>query len=168
MDQAPHDSAEEHVLELLMSLSPREFEYAAKEIISLMDNRLVDMEVTRPVKDGGHDIIGYLKVGHERHELLLSVHAEAKRWGFSRAVGVKPMARLISRLKHKDLGIFVTTSYFEKQIQTEIIEDRRPIILISGGDAARILIRSELAGKGRDKQFAEWTDSVRSKCQNAS
>ena len=83
-------------------------------------------------------------MGHGDHAIPLHVSVEAKLWNESSAVGVKPMMRLVSRLKHRDFGVFITTSFFDKTVQEELIEDGHPVILVSGGDIARILIANEL------------------------
>lgn len=64
---------------------------------------------------------------------------EAKRYKISNAVGVKETSRLISRIKHRQFGIFVTTSYVGDQAYKEIIEDEHPIVIISGRDIIEIL-----------------------------
>ena len=70
---------------------------------------------------------------------------------------MKPMMRLISRLKHRDFGVFITTSFFDTTVQRELIEDGHPVILVSGGDIARILIAHEKDGDALDR----WLDGVR-------
>jgi len=40
------------------------------------------------------------------------------------------------------LGIFVNISYLDLQAYREILEDQRPVIIISGSDHAKILIKS--------------------------
>ncbi len=67
------------------------------------------------------------------------------------------MMRLLSRLKHRDLGVFVTTSYFEQQVQEELIEDRHPVILVSGGDIARLLVARQL----EKEPLERWIATVR-------
>jgi restriction endonuclease Mrr len=57
-------------------------------------------------------------------------------------VGVKEVARLISRIRHRQFGVLVTTSVVHKQAYQEAREDRHPIIFISGRDIADILIRA--------------------------
>ena len=86
-------------------------------------------------------------------------YAEAKKW--KGAVGVKAVSRLISRLKHRDFGIFITTSFFGKQVQVEIIEDTHPILLIAGGDIAHLLIKQEIAGDGNHLKFKNWINSIK-------
>ena len=55
-------------------------------------------------------------------------------------VGVKEVARLISRLRHRQFGILVTTSLISRQAYEEVRKDRHPIVFISGRDIAEILI----------------------------
>lgn len=50
------------------------------------------------------------------------------------------MARLISRLRQRQFGVFVTTSVVARQAYKEVREDGHPIIFISGRDITRILI----------------------------
>lgn len=146
-EQQPKDSREAAVLSTLCnSLTPRQFEFATAALVTMMDGRFVNLQVTSPVRDGGRDVIAQYRVGHDLHQILLSASIEAKLWNPHQAVGVKPMMRLLSRLKHRDMGVFVTTSFFERQVQQELIEDRHPVILVSGGDIARLLISREIEG----------------------
>ena len=55
-------------------------------------------------------------------------------------VGVKEMSRLISRLKHREFGVLVTTSAVDKQAYDEIRNDGHPIVVLSGQDIADVLI----------------------------
>jgi hypothetical protein len=154
-EQQPRDDREAAVLLTLCSLlTPRQFEFAAAALVTMMDDRFVNLQVTPAVKDGGRDVIAQYRVGHDLHQVLLSASVEAKLWNPRQAVGVKPMMRLLSRLKHRDMGVFVTTSFFERQVQQELIEDRHPVILVSGGDIARLLISREIEG-GALKRWLE-------------
>jgi hypothetical protein len=128
-----------------------------------MDDRFANLTVTRAVRDGGRDVVGSYRVGHDLHQVLLSVYVEAKQWNPKAAVGVKPMMRLVARLKHRDVGVFVTTSYFETQVQEELIEDRHPVLLVSGGDIVRLLIRSELDDLSSDGKLEPWLKLIREK-----
>jgi len=157
VDQQPKTSSEQKVLEKVRSLTPRQFEFAAAELLPLIDPRFIDIRVTREVRDGGRDVLAEYQVGHGDHSIPLHVSVEAKLWNEAGAVGVKPMMRLISRLKHRDFGVFVTTSFFDKTVQAELIEDGHPVILVSGGDIARILIANEKDGKALDR----WLDGIR-------
>lgn len=155
--QLPHDAFEAEILRSLFEdLSDREFEFAAAELVRLMDERFIELEVTPPTKDGGRDVVGSYKVGHDQHQVKLSVFVEAKQWK-DRSIGVKPMARLLSRLRHRDLGVFVTTTYFDQQVQAELIEDEHPVLLVSGGDLARLLALKGIA----DDSLRSWLKAVR-------
>lgn len=73
------------------------------------------------------------------------------------------MSRLISRIKNRDIGIFVTTRQFNRQVQEELIEDQHPILLISGGDICKILFTNEF---DNDEKLTSWIASVRTKSNN--
>ncbi|MBM3740896.1 MAG: restriction endonuclease [Acidobacteria bacterium] len=158
-DQEPSTKEERMVLlRVHQGLSDREFEFAAADLVRLMDERFSDFSVTRATRDGGRDVVAEYRVGHALHQVRLEAYVEAKRWSPGSAVGVKPMMRLISRLKHRDIGVFITTSYFDVQVQRELIEDRHPVLLVSGGDVARLLLQKEL---GHDPALGEWLHRVR-------
>jgi hypothetical protein len=53
---------------------------------------------------------------------------------------VKEVSRLISRIRHRQFGVLVTTSLIARQAYEEVREDRHPILFISGRDVAEILI----------------------------
>ena len=142
IEQLPATPEEKIVLKKLKEFTPREFEFAAKEILEIFEpDKFINLEVTPKVKDKGRDIVGFYKIGTLGSDLHLRVIGEVKRWDEEgKGVGVKPMSRLISRLKHRDLGVFITTTHFDKQVQVEILEDGHPILLLSGGDLVKILI----------------------------
>lgn len=54
-------------------------------------------------------------------------------------VGVREVSRLISRIRHRQFGVLVTTSAVARQAYEEVREDRHPIIFLSGKDIAEIL-----------------------------
>jgi hypothetical protein len=47
---------------------------------------------------------------------------------------VREVSRLISRIRHRNFGVLVTTSFFNKQVQDEVHEDGHPIALVCGRD----------------------------------
>jgi hypothetical protein len=162
-EQLPNTKRERDVLDqVLSSLNDREFEFAAAAVVGMMDPRFCDVEVTRAVRDGGRDVIAAYRMGHEAHHIALQAYVEAKRWKPESSVGVKPLMRLISRIKHRDFGVFVTTSYFDKQVQAELLEDRHPVVLMSGGDLARLLISRDLEGPA----LGRWLQEVRAGASN--
>jgi len=67
----------------------------------------------------------------------------ARRGGGSgNTIGVSDVSRLISRIRHRQFGVLVTTSAVSRQAYQEVREDRHPIIFISGRDISEILIRN--------------------------
>ena len=163
-DQMVKTNREAGILQAVYEgLTDREFEFAAAAIVELMDQRFVDLDVTRPTKDGGRDVIGSYRIGHPSHEVSLITAIEAKHWAPTSSVGVKPMARLISRLRHRDLGVFVTTGYFDRQVQEELIEDRHPVLLVAGGDIARILISCEIENPLPNGKLGAWLAAIRTR-----
>jgi hypothetical protein len=69
---------------------------------------------------------------------------------------VKETSRLISRLRHRQFGIFVTTSYVADQAYQEIIEDDHPVIIISGMDIVEILLQHGINSK---EILSNWLES---------
>lgn len=110
------------------------FEQFACSIVELLDENVVSIDVTRPFKDGGIDGIGTYRVfGTGTQSVLVEFYLQAKCYNpFSTAVGVKDTARLISRIKDRQFGIMVTTSYVHQQAYQELLNDGHPIVLITG------------------------------------
>lgn len=162
--QMPQNAEEKSVLKRVFDqLTPREFEFFAAALMPRVDRRFVELTVTPAVRDGGRDVLAKYRVGHDLHQVLVDAIVEAKHWQPTAAVGVKPIMRLLARLRHRDLGVFVTTSFFETQVQKELIEDGHPVLLISGGDIARILIANELGGRDCDARLDDWLSQVRTR-----
>lgn len=134
-------SLEYQMLETLISYfaDPYAFEACACKIVQIMDSNIISIEATRRTRDGGRDAVGKYRVGTIVNGIELEFALEAKRYKISNAVGVKETSRLISRIKHRQFGIFVTTSYVGDQAYKEIIEDEHPIVIISGRDIIEIL-----------------------------
>jgi ABC-type lipopolysaccharide export system ATPase subunit len=68
-------------------------------------------------------------------------------------VGVREISRLISRLRHRQFGILVTTSVIARQGYEEVREDRHPIIFITGKDITEVLIQN---GHNSPENVQEW------------
>jgi len=52
---------------------------------------------------------------------------------------VRDVARLISRLRHRQFGVFVTTSGVSGQAYNELRDDEHPVVVICGRDIAELL-----------------------------
>jgi hypothetical protein len=100
---------------------------------------IVDIDVTRPSRDGGRDAIGRMKIGRGPSAVLVDFALEAKCYGIGNSVGVREMSRLISRLRHRQFGILVTTSFVDAQAYREIKEDQHPIVVLAAVDIVNVL-----------------------------
>jgi Restriction endonuclease len=109
--------------------------------------------VTRPSVDGGRDVIGAYRVGPLADRIALDFALEAKCYSPGNGVGVKELSRLISRLRHRQFGILVTTSFLGHQAYQELHSDRHPVVVITGTDVAAILVKS---GMGTPEVVREW------------
>ena len=49
------------------------------------------------------------------------------------------MSRLISRIRYRQFGIMITTSYVDRQAYKEVVEDGHPILIVTASDIAGIL-----------------------------
>ncbi len=131
------------ILKLILerfSPSPHAFEGCAAQITRLLlGEGVASIDLTRPVRDGGRDAVGKYLIGRGMSSVAVEFSMEAKCYSLSNSVGVRELSRLISRLRHRQFGVLVTTSWVDSQAYKEIKEDGHPIIIISGGDIVRIL-----------------------------
>lgn len=116
------------------------FEAIAAEIWRMHCTAPVSLQVTKPYRDGGRDAIGYMKLGPNQDPIRLDFALEAKLYTPPNGVGVKEVARLISRLKHRQFGVLVTTSYVSRQAYQEIRDDGHPVVLLAARDIAATLL----------------------------
>jgi Restriction endonuclease len=134
---------------------PHGFERCAAALARMMLPDIVTMDLTRPSRDGGRDGIGKLNIGRGPSAVLVDFALEAKCYGEGNSVGVREMSRLISRLRHRQFGILVTTSYVDSQAYREIKEDQHPIVVIAAADILGIL-RSH--GHAGPQAVQKWLD----------
>lgn len=129
------------------------FEACAAKIAEMMLQNIASIDVTRRIRDGGRDAIGQYRIGTGPSSVLVDFALEAKCYSDSTSVGVKDLSRLISRLRHRQFGILVTTSYVATQAYQEIKEDRHPIVIIAARDIVRIL---KTAGLATEHSIRQW------------
>lgn len=132
---------------------PHSFERCAAEIARLMDRNIVDYDLTRPWVDGGRDAVGKYRIGTKDNPITVDFALEAKCYELSNGVGVRQTSRLISRLRYRQFGIFVTTSYVAQQAYREIKEDQHPVVIVAADDIVNILKK---AGHGTVDHVEEW------------
>jgi hypothetical protein len=149
----------EHLLPLVHEVysyfkdDPFEFERCAVELFRLMDRNIGTCDLTRRWMDGGRDAVGQYKIGPPGCGISVDFALEAKCYDMSTGVGVRDTSRLISRLRYRQFGVFVTTSYVSLHAYKEIIEDGHPILVVSSGDITRILLD---AGYATPKDVRAW------------
>lgn len=128
--------------------TPIAFEAFAARIYQMTDTRVIIDEITRGSIDGGRDAVGRYLLGLGEDPVYAEFSLEAKCYRppldgeTPNSVGVKEVSRLISRIRHRQFGVLVTTSVVARQAYEEVREDRHPIIFISGRDIAEILIKN--------------------------
>jgi len=127
------------VVQKYFATRPHDFEKCAGAIARLMLPDIAELDISRPSRDGGRDAVGTLRLGRGSGSILVDCALEAKCYGLRNSVGVREMSRLISRLRHRQFGILVTTSYVDIQAYREIKEDQHPIIVISAADIVGLL-----------------------------
>lgn len=141
--QLPQSAEDQKILSLLhnkYSKDPFAFEAAAVEVARLFMPDIGPCEITRPWRDGGRDAVGAYRIGTGRSAIEVEFALEAKCYAPNgKGVGVKELSRLLSRLRHRQFGILVTTSYLASQAYTELKEDKHPVVIIAGGDIVSTL-----------------------------
>ena len=88
--------------------------------------------ITKGAGDSGIDFVGRLDIGVGFGRAKLIVLGQAKCEKLDSATSGNHIARLVAKLKRGWLGVYVTTSYFSKSVQIEILEDKYPLLLING------------------------------------
>ena len=160
-EQMPQDQISKKLLNIVYNYFLKvkdeyDFEKFAGKIFQMSDpNKIQDYTVTKASRDGGRDVVGFYKIGTNNSSYKFSYHLEAKRFkpDEKHGIGVGHTKRLISRIKYREFGVLVTTSYISKQAYTEIVEDNHPIIFITGKDIVNILIKSGINNEQTLKNF---------------
>jgi len=136
--------------------SPVAFEACASRIVRIMDRKFFSFDLTRPSRDGGRDAIGLYRVGHGASAIFVDFALEAKCYNLDNSVGVREVSRLISRLRYRQFGVLVTTSYLNSQAYRELKEDKHPVVVIGAKDIVDILAQ---AGLNSCADVSNWPES---------
>src|SRR5450755_1013309 len=102
-------------------------------------------EPVTPSMDGSRDAIVRCLVGPVTGRIPMDFAPKAKCYSPENGVNVKELSRLISRLRQRQFGILVTTSYLGHQAYEELRSDRHHVVIISGAVITGILAK---AGRG--------------------
>ena len=103
---------------------PTDFEKCAVDIWRLIAPATGTVDVTRPSRDGGRDAVGEYVLGPAADPMKIDFALEAKCYAATTVVGVRDVSRLVSRLRHRNFGVFVTLSHFNAQVYDEVRQDR--------------------------------------------
>lgn len=159
-EQLPATEREAKILQTIYDHymdNPYAFEKCAAEIVMLMDSNVIGYDLTRRTSDGGRDAIGQYRLGTVDNYIKVEFSLEAKCY-LNGPIGVEQTSRLISRIRFRQFGVMVTTSYVGTQAYKEIKEDMHPIIIIAGGDIVKILAT---AGLNTVESVTEWLNALR-------
>jgi len=121
--------------------------------------------ITKGSGDTGIDFIGRMDIGTDFGSAKLIVLGQAKCEKIDKVTGGTHIARLVAKLKRGWLGVYVTTSYFSKNIQEEILEDKYPLLLINGKKLAEVV--NEIAHVEGYKNIREFLNKIDSEYEGA-
>jgi hypothetical protein len=150
-------SAEENILSTISKLKPIEFEAVLVELLKSLPHVNHNIKRTRLVKDGGFDFFGEFNLPFP-FNYKIEFLGEAKKYRRSNSIGPGMVSRLVARLARGQYGIFVTTSYYTRQAQEEVLEDGYPVRLYSGLDIINFLRELKLIDFDRIKE--SWLKEV--------
>jgi len=157
-DQLPLiNTKEDQLLKQLHEVTPTQFEAIVVEIFRNLPHVNHKITRTRPTADGGFDFYGQFSIPYPiKYEIEFL--GEAKKFARNNAVQPKHVSRLVARLNRGQYGIFVTTSYYTKQTQKEVLVDGYPVKLFSGLDIINFL--QELRVVQNDLINEDWIRSI--------
>lgn len=138
-----------------------DFEACAGELAKLLLGSVSDLALTRRWQDGGRDAVGKVQLGRDRASIGVTFALEAKCYS-DKGVGVSDVSRLISRIRYREFGILVTTTYLATQAYKEIVEDGHPVVIVCAKDIVTLLKEEGYATLG---EVERWLDSLDPKYQ---
>jgi hypothetical protein len=106
----------------------------------MADGYVGSYEVTRASVDGGRDAVGEYRIGPAADPVSVTFALEAKLYDpAGGGVGVSDVARLISRLRHRQFGVLVTTSYVARRAYQEVRANQHPVVILAAADIVSLL-----------------------------
>lgn len=100
--------------------------------------------------------MGKVQLGRDRASIGVTFALEAKCYS-DKGVGVSDVSRLISRIRYREFGILVTTTYLATQAYKEIVEDGHPVVIVCAKDIVTLLKEEGYATLG---EVERWLDSL--------
>lgn len=87
--------------------------------------------LTKRSGEGGIDFVGRLELGSAFARVKVVVLGQAKCERDSATSG-RDIARTVARLRRGWIGAYVTTGYFSRPVQAEVVDDEYPLLLVHG------------------------------------
>ena len=107
----------ELAIERILTLSPTDFEHLVGYLLTAIG---FDIEVTRPVADGGVDFRGTLNVSNAAQ---VNITGQVKRYQRGSKITARPIQDLRGRIPIGEQGTFVTTSDYTKDARSVAEQD---------------------------------------------
>jgi hypothetical protein len=144
-EQLPASKAEAAIIDAIRGhfSDPHDFEPCAAAIWAMCAPGS-DYTITPASRDGGRDAFGFYRLGPDSDPIHLDFSLEAKCYAPTHGVGVRDLSRLISRLRYRQFGVLVTTSFLRQQAYEELREDAHPVVVIAARDIVETLKRHGL------------------------
>ena len=134
---------------------PHDFEACAAQLWMMLAPATDELVMTQPSRDGGRDAVGRYRIGPPDDLIKIDFALEAKCYAAHSSVGVREVSRLISRLRHRNFGVLVTTSWVNTQAYKEIREDQHPVAIVCGRDIVTLLRQR---GWGSQSAVSRWLE----------
>lgn len=166
-EQLPSEPNKEKMLKYIIEYYKNNsigFECLAIDLVKKSDNNILEDPMhTKATRDGGRDGIGeYRILNNLTNPLKVEFAIEAKCYNpylkNPDKVTIKETSRLISRIRNKQFGVLVTTSYVNEYAYKELIEDSQPILIIAGKDIIEILYQNEITNLETLKHYLDSID----------
>jgi hypothetical protein len=113
--------------------------FVASRILNNNGGAYIPGWITQASSDNGIDFVGRLDIGSDFARTKLVVLGQAKCQSPDSATNANDIARTVARLRRGWIGIYITTSYFSRGTQKEVLEDQYPIVLVDGFRLAKEL-----------------------------
>lgn len=158
-------SSDAALLQQLVGMTSTGFEAAVVALFRELDEVRHEITRTKPTGDGGFDFYGRFTLPPPlRYEI--DFLGEAKKFSRDTAVSPRHVSRLVARLSRGQYGVFVTTSFFTRQAQEEVLSDGYPTTLVAGADLVRMM--RELRVAQGSELSPRWLDAIRSELDQPS
>lgn len=95
--------------------------------------------ITQKSGDRGIDFVARLDFSSNMSALKVVVLGQAKCEKLTVPTNGVHIARTVARLKRGWFGVYVTTSFFSRSVQLEVLDDQYPIMLICGKKLAEVV-----------------------------